>query len=255
MFDRYKDERRFDSAEAMFLARKLGAEFAESKRVIFHLVSRQLFEGYELGLSQPIDNTWRRLPSVTQLRHAAHEAYENALGRDHYEGKAALNGHIDGGLRTVFATKVPRLLMMFKDTALHPDLMAQIATELMTLRHDAVVATGKQKKGVVFGFTNYLADHRAEALHRTYLTNVSNGDICHALSVVADRTRKAAMQADHENLKDMLFDQAANLVKAARMFGGSDRPSTWTTLSAVETYAEEHIRTKRLAAMVMGAAA
>ncbi len=245
MFDRYRDEHRFDSKEALSLARKLGREIAESNRAFFRMISHQLFNGYAAAMAQPISNEWRRLSGIVELRTAAEEAYEKALGRDDPKGKADIAHLFSESMRTLHANAMPRLLMLFKDEKLDLDLMKDIATELMQLRHEAVVATSRIKKGVVFGFTNYMADRRAEALHERYLAELSNGDICHALSIVANKVRKLASNADSEYAKDELFERAAHLAKTARMFGGSQKPETWKSLSETETYAEDHFASKR----------
>jgi hypothetical protein len=243
MFDRYQDDHRFDSKEALLLARKLGGDLAEGK--LGRTMVQQLFDGYARAMQQPIDNDWRRLPNMTELAKATTEAYEKALGHDDPRGKAEIGKMLSEGMRNLHASAMPRLLMLFKDEDVHPDFIQRIATELMQLRQEAVVATSRIRKGVVFGFTNYMADKRAEALHKHYLGDLPNGDICHALSIVADKTRQRATNADDETLKDHLFDQAARLVKTARMFGGSDRTATWFSLSQTETYAEDHMISKR----------
>jgi hypothetical protein len=245
MFDRYKDHNRFDSREALFLARKVGSDLAEGKLGNLQMVVKQLFEGYARVMQQPINNVWHRLPDLTELVQAASDAYETVAGQDKSKGKAQIAKLLSSEMRNLHVSIMPRLLVLFKDDDLHPDFLQKIATELMQLRQEAVIATSRIRKGVVFSFTNFMADRRAEALHTRYLNDLPNGDICHALAIVAEKTRQRATNADGEALKDQLFDQAARLVKTARMFGGSERPATWFSLSQTETYAEDHATSKR----------
>lgn len=244
MFERYNVETPITRGNALFLAKKIGTEHPEGNRTVFNLLAVQLFERYSETIKQPIDNNWRRLPLISELKSAAVEGLMTVIEDAADPRVKRLQYFIEQGARVTFAKAVPRMASVINTSAIPADSLQEIVGALMQARQDAVVETGRQKKGVVFGFVNYLADSRAEALHKSYLADVSNADLMDAYALAADNLRKQALNGgidEHDG-----YYAADHLVAEARSLGGSKRQSTWASLSTTQTFVETYQTNERL---------
>jgi hypothetical protein len=236
MFARYKTDAPLTAGNALYLAERLGAEHVSDNRVVFNLISNQLFGGYDEAIRQPIDNNWRRMPALPQLLEAAESGFRRARTPFDELRFERLRISLTSKAREVFYSAVPKLDGLVADP--HLIIGQRVVTELMAQRHRAVVDAGRQNKGII---GNILADRNAEAIHANYLKEVSNGDLTTAFSNVAHGIANEAVADvyDEETAVEMLSD-AESLVTAARALGGTIDADVWKRLSATQALIMEN---------------
>jgi hypothetical protein len=236
MFARYKTDAPLTAGNALFLAERLGTEHVSNNRVVFNLISNQLFGGYDEAIRQPIDNNWRRMPGLGQLLSAAETGFRQASVPYDELRFDRLKISMTSKLREIFYSAVPKLNGIVADPSL---VIAQTAvTCLMELRHRAVVAAGRQNKGII---GNFLADRNAEAIHANYLKDVSNGDLTTVYSIVAKSVaNEAVADFEEDDLAVQMLADAEILVTAARSLGGTVDPNVWKRLSETQALIAEN---------------
>lgn len=235
MFNRYKTAPRITGGNALYLAERLGAEHVSDNRVVFNLIANELFSGYDEGIRLPIDNNWRRMPSVPQLLAAAETGFKGASYPFDELRLSRLKITFTAKAREVFYSAVPKLDGIVSDPSL---IIAQrVVTELMEMRHRAVVEAGRQNKGIV---GNMLADRMAEAVHANFLKEVSNGQLTAAYAKVAQRVAdEVCGKVYDDDLATEMLSDAESLVAAARSLGGTTDNDVWKRLSSADALIEE----------------
>jgi hypothetical protein len=235
MFNRYKTDAPLTAGNALFLAERLGREHVSDNRLLFNMISNQLFGGYEEAIRQPIDNNWRRMPTAMQLIQAAENAFRQASDPLDEPRLRRLKDSMHSKTRAVLYSAVPKLEALVSDPSLIVGHM--VVTSLMELRHRAVVAAGRQDKGII---RNFFADKEAEALHANFLKDVSNGDLTTAFSFVAYSLALDVGRGLYEgDLASDLISDAQNLITAARSLGGVDDKTVWNRLSEAEALIDD----------------
>lgn len=235
MFARYKTDAPLTGGNALYLAERLGAEHVSDNRVVFNLISNQLFGGYDEAIRQPIDNNWRRMPSLQQLLAAAEHGFRQVSDPFDELRFARLKISLTAKAREVFYSAVPKLDGLVADPSLV--IVQRVVTELMSMRHRAVVDAGRQNKRLI---GNILSDRKAETIHANYFKDVSNGDLTTAFAFVAQWIAEEVCGEVYEGeLATQMLSDAAGMVRAARSLGGTQDNDVWKRLSTAEKLIEE----------------
>jgi len=242
MFDRYKTESAITRGNAIYLAERIGAEHVQDNRIVFNMLFAKLFEGYQEGIRQPIDNNWRRLPYLPELFAEAEKGFRSASVKADEIRLDRLRIAMTRKAYEVFISAAPRLQGIVED----PVIVHDVVTALMERRHRLVVETGRQDRGLI---GNYFADARAETLHREYLTNVPNGHLMDACAGAAFRALRRADSLDAGDAgRTSGLENVGELVRYARTLGGSDNDETWKLLSHLDGVLERETSRRPTAA-------
>jgi hypothetical protein len=242
--DRNGPQATLTRARAVSLALAIGTHFGERTQTVSRVLWDELARGYVEAMKQPIDNNWRKLPRVSELRSAA----VNARWPTEREGED-LGRLIDVGGRAMFSPFVRNLAHIAAEQTLSTDTMQLIVTELMILRDRRVAKAFPPRTGLLgsFGTAGRLA--KAKALSDAYMAEYPIGDLTEALSSAAEQLFYEGLRAGEdlpyiapatdEALAGNGIRAAETLVAMARGFAGTDDRATWERLGRLDHLIEE----------------
>nr|WP_250807468.1 hypothetical protein [Neorhizobium tomejilense] len=228
-----KPEAPLTAGNALYLAKRLGAEHVSNNRTLFNLISQELFQGYAECIRQPIDNNWRRMPYATDLFKAAEEGFRAVDQRGDGARLARLKISMTNRMREVLLAAVPKLDGVIDDPSLI--LTQRIVTELMEMRFRGVRSVHREEKGFIRGL---FAGRKAEYIHANFLREAADSDLMSAYAKVAQNVANEALRGvDHEHMHELVGD-AMSLISGCLAAEVEDA-DLWSKLKQAESALEE----------------
>ncbi len=162
-------------------ARAFGKFEGEGQSNFAALYHEKIVALYARHISEPVSETWSKLPKASALVSAAKEGFSLS--------GAKLNGDalklLETSLRQVFEQAVPSLQELSLNKTVRTDTLQSLTGNLMNLRDEAVETLRVNGGSLLATFTRRISDRKAADLHNSYLLTVQDGVVADALSFTA----------------------------------------------------------------------
>jgi hypothetical protein len=215
------------------LARSYGKSEGSGDVFMARLAAEKIVGIYFNQIAMPVSDAWSKLPKLSSLVDAAKEGF---LLASSYEQVPSTVG-FEKALRHGFEQAIPCLRELSINPTIQSDTLQTLASALMANRDEAVENVKVSGDGLLGALTRRIAGRKADELHGTYLTNVSDTSLAGALSLTACQLCQVARNSS--GISSTQFDEIEILKVLGERIAPANAHATLSRLSDVAHFLNE----------------